>query len=206
MTRLLSALRPEWLLLLLAVVVFSDACFGSGVFYQRDLLGYWYPQIEVFRRLVAEGTGPWWNPYASFGAPMFADPASQLAYPPTWLVLALQPAALRAQLQNWNPEPWVTDQGLLFRNDLDFYLNSYSKEEIKYMRKQVDRAESALRWLGGRVGPTGFGKGFGLPEIALVAAVDWIRLRSALPLEEHDRLVRAAAHWSSRASVAATVP
>lgn len=87
----------------------------------------------------------------------------------------------------------------LARDGIDTY-------HSKYMRKQVDRAESALRWLGGRVGPTGFGKGFGLPEIALVAAVDWIRLRSALPLEEHERLVRAAAHWSARASVAGTVP
>jgi glutathione S-transferase len=75
-----------------------------------------------------------------------------------------------------------------------------------YMRKQVDRAENALMWLGARVGDTGFGPGFGLTEIALVAAIDWIRLRSALPLERHDRLVRAAASWNSRASVAATAP
>lgn len=51
--------------------------------------------------------------------------------------------AAQAQLQNWNPEPWVVEHedgqhSLLFRNDLDFYLNSYSKEEIKYMRKQVN--------------------------------------------------------------------
>jgi glutathione S-transferase len=87
----------------------------------------------------------------------------------------------------------------LTRDGIDSYHSAY-------MRKQVDRADSALRWLGGRVGQTGFGRGFGLTEIALVAAIDWIRLRSALPLENHERLVRAAAHWSSRASVAATVP
>jgi glutathione S-transferase len=75
-----------------------------------------------------------------------------------------------------------------------------------YLRKQVDRAENALRWLDARVGDTGFGPGFGLTEIALVAAVDWIRLRSALPLDNHDRLVRAAAHWNARPSVAATAP
>lgn len=75
-----------------------------------------------------------------------------------------------------------------------------------YMRKQVDRAENALLWLGARVGDTGFGPGFGLTEIALVAAIDWIRLRSALPLDHHDRLVRAAASWNPRTSVAATRP
>lgn len=56
-------------------------------------------------------------------------------------LLAEAPAA--AQLQNWNPEPWVVEypdgsRGLQFRNDLDFYLNSYSQEEITYMRKQVN--------------------------------------------------------------------
>lgn len=57
---------------------------------------------------------------------------------PLLLLLLWLPLRASAQLQNWNPEPWVTDQGLLFRNDLDFYLNSYSKEEIKFMRKQVN--------------------------------------------------------------------
>lgn len=54
------------------------------------------------------------------------------------LLILLLPGQLRAQLQNWNAEPWITDQGLVFRNDLDFYLNSYSQEEIKFMRKQVN--------------------------------------------------------------------
>ena len=43
-----------------------------------------------------------------------------------------------AQIQNWNPEPYHTDSALIFRDDLDYYLNSYSKEEIKSMRKQVN--------------------------------------------------------------------
>lgn len=43
-----------------------------------------------------------------------------------------------AQIQNWNPEPYHTDTALIFRDDLDYYLNSYSKEEIKSMRKQVN--------------------------------------------------------------------
>ena len=43
-----------------------------------------------------------------------------------------------AQIQNWNPEPYQTDSALIFRDDLDYYLNSYSKEEIKRMRKQVN--------------------------------------------------------------------
>ncbi len=46
--------------------------------------------------------------------------------------------AASAQIQNWNPEPYHTDSALIFRDDLDYYLNSYSKEEIQRMRKQVN--------------------------------------------------------------------
>ncbi|HEY0977613.1 MAG TPA: deiodinase-like protein [Flavobacteriales bacterium] len=52
------------------------------------------------------------------------------------LFLAL-PFSLSAQLQNWNPDPYRTDSALIFRDDLDYYLNGYSKEEIQAMRKQV---------------------------------------------------------------------
>lgn len=38
----------------------------------------------------------------------------------------------------WDPTPYVTDSALIFKDDLDFYLNSYTKEEIKAMRKQVN--------------------------------------------------------------------
>lgn len=51
-----------------------------------------------------------------------------------FLVLALP---LSAQLQNWNPEPYHVDSSLVFRDDLDYYLNSYNEAEIKRMRKQV---------------------------------------------------------------------
>ncbi len=39
---------------------------------------------------------------------------------------------------NWDPKPYVTDSALVFHDDLDFYLNSYSKQEIRAMRRMVD--------------------------------------------------------------------
>lgn len=56
------------------------------------------------------------------------------------VLLSILLASLRAmgQIQNWNPEPYHTDSALIFRDDLDYYLNSYSKEEIQAMRKQVN--------------------------------------------------------------------
>lgn len=54
------------------------------------------------------------------------------------LIAALPGLRAGAQLQNWNPEPYVTDSALIFRDDLDYYLNSYSQDEIRTMRKQVN--------------------------------------------------------------------
>jgi hypothetical protein len=70
-------------------VTFADALFGPGVFFQRDILSYWYPGMAAFRRAVAEGAWPLWNPHVGFGAPLLADASFQLAYPPTWLALVL---------------------------------------------------------------------------------------------------------------------
>lgn len=53
------------------------------------------------------------------------------------LACLLLPAALHAQLNNWDPSWYATDSTLVFHDDLDYYLNAYSKPEIKAMRRQV---------------------------------------------------------------------
>ena len=75
------------------LAIFAEALLTERVFFQRDIHGYWYPQVEAFVRVVAQGSWPFWNPWFGFGAPMWADPAYQLAYPLTWLNLVLVPAA-----------------------------------------------------------------------------------------------------------------
>jgi hypothetical protein len=70
---------------------FAEALTSPRVFYQRDILGYWYPHMAVFRRAVTEGAWPLWNPWVGFGSPLLADATFQLAYPPTWLALVLEP-------------------------------------------------------------------------------------------------------------------
>lgn len=71
------------------IATFAHALFGKGVFFERDILAYWYPGMIAFRRALAEGGLPLWNPHQGFGAPLLADASFQLAYPPTWLVLVL---------------------------------------------------------------------------------------------------------------------
>lgn len=54
------------------------------------------------------------------------------------LLLLVGTLSSRAQINNWDPTWYTTDSALIFHDDLDFYLNGYSKKEIKKMRKQVN--------------------------------------------------------------------
>jgi hypothetical protein len=86
-------LRPAALaaLLLAAMVLatFSEALRPSRALFERDILGYWYPQRAALRAALSEGPPPLWNPWLGFGAPFLADASAELAYPPTWLLLGL---------------------------------------------------------------------------------------------------------------------
>jgi hypothetical protein len=89
-------MRREWavrvgVLFAAVCVTFGAALLTDRVFYERDVLNYWCPHIEVFVRAVAEQAWPLWNPHEGFGAPLLADPSLSLAYPPTWLNLILAP-------------------------------------------------------------------------------------------------------------------
>lgn len=44
----------------------------------------------------------------------------------------------KAQLNNWDRGWYPTETTLVFHDDLDYYLNNYSKKEISEMRKQVN--------------------------------------------------------------------
>jgi hypothetical protein len=78
-------------LLLAVAATFSEALFTSRGFYERDILGYWYPHIEVLIRTLREGAWPVWDRYVGFGAPLLADPNFSFLYPLTWLNLVVPP-------------------------------------------------------------------------------------------------------------------
>ena len=87
-----SALGPAALLVLACVVAtLWRALPGDLVFFQRDILAYWLPHIDVFVRAVRAGDLPLWNAHVGFGTPLLADPNFELLYPPTWLVLLIPP-------------------------------------------------------------------------------------------------------------------
>jgi hypothetical protein len=78
-------------LLAIPLVMFGDAVLGRRIFYERDILAYWYPQVETVVRVVAQGAWPLWDPYEGFGRPLLARPDAQLLYPFTWFDLLLPP-------------------------------------------------------------------------------------------------------------------
>lgn len=55
----------------------------------------------------------------------------------TFLLLFVASSVV-AQINNWDPTPKQVDSSLVFQDDLDFYLNAYSREEIKAMRAEVN--------------------------------------------------------------------
>lgn len=88
----MSPRRASLVLAALAAVPFLPALLGARVLFQRDVVSYWLPTIEVFVRQMRAGAWPLWNPGIGFGAPLWADPSFQWAYPTTWLSLLLPPA------------------------------------------------------------------------------------------------------------------
>jgi hypothetical protein len=74
---------------LLAVpsLLFLDVLLGWGVFYIRDVPFYHFPGKKILRDIVLSGEFPYWNPFFSAGQPLAANPAHEVFYPLTWLIL-----------------------------------------------------------------------------------------------------------------------
>ena len=66
---------------------FLDVLLGSGTFYVRDLVYGAHPSKTTLRETILSGELPQWNRWIGAGQPMAANPAHQLFYPPTWLIL-----------------------------------------------------------------------------------------------------------------------
>lgn len=77
------------LLLALLAIAYADILFLGRGFYVSDVGVYHYPMKHVVREAVRSGEFPYWNRLYSGGAPLAANPAYELFYPPQWLVYVL---------------------------------------------------------------------------------------------------------------------
>jgi len=91
-----------------------------------------------------------------------------------------------------------------------FYLtrDRVDVSQIPYMVKQQQRVAHAMTWLAGELRAHHFTDDprLGLTELALVTALDWMRLRAAYPVADSPALTAFLAHHAPRPSLTATLP
>ncbi|MGH1342683.1 MAG: glutathione S-transferase family protein [Nannocystales bacterium] len=91
-----------------------------------------------------------------------------------------------------------------------FYLarDGVTPEASAYARKQQERARSAMTWLEQwATGPwLSQVQQLGLPEVAMVTTIDWMRFRGTYDVSKHPKLVELAEHWGKHESFEQTLP
>ena len=75
------------ILALLPTLLFADVLLGINSLYIGDLPNYHYPGKKILRDIVLSGDFPYWNAVLSAGQPLAANPANEVFYPLTWLIL-----------------------------------------------------------------------------------------------------------------------
>jgi glutathione S-transferase len=91
-----------------------------------------------------------------------------------------------------------------------FYLrrDGVAIDGTPYATRQLERAGAIFAWLATELAPDrrGFSAGFGLPELALVTALDWMDFRASYPTEQAAALAGVREAWRDRPSLAETRP
>jgi glutathione S-transferase len=86
-----------------------------------------------------------------------------------------------------------------------FYLrrDGVAIDGTPYAIRQLERTDAIFTWLGAQ---PELGAQFGLPELSLVCALDWMDFRKTYPTERAEGVGRVRTAWSDRASLVATKP
>jgi glutathione S-transferase len=89
-----------------------------------------------------------------------------------------------------------------------FYLrrDGIAIDGTPYATRQLARTDAIFAWLGTQVRGDSFTGGFGLAEISLVCALDWMEFRRTYPTERAPAVEPVRAAWRERESLATTRP
>lgn len=92
-----------------------------------------------------------------------------------------------------------------------FYLarDGVVPERAPYLAKHHERAAASMAWLEQRVVDGVWmteRRAFGLVEVGLCTALEWMRFRQTYPVERHPGLLRCVEHHGQRESLVATRP
>ncbi len=93
-------------------------------------------------------------------------------------------------------------------NVLYLQRDGITKTQAAYLTKQHERAAAALGWVEAQAddGWLTRAKVLGLPELALVTALEWMRFRDMYPIERHPGLMRVLERHGERQSLVETRP
>ena len=127
-----------------------------------------------------------------------------------WLTTVHGWGALRPPVDRWHDANLLSAIDSALESGVQlFYLRREGVlvDALPFGQRQHDRIASIFEWLAGQLGRHGFGEGLGLPELSLIATLDWMAFRDVVPA---DRLpggfaVLHASH-RDRASLVATRP
>ncbi|MDQ3368628.1 MAG: glutathione S-transferase family protein [Myxococcota bacterium] len=77
-----------------------------------------------------------------------------------------------------------------------------------YAERQLERCDAIFGWLGTQVAPDrrSFGDGFGIPELSLLCALEWMDFRKCYDTTRAAGVASVVDTWRERPSVAATRP
>ena len=86
-----------------------------------------------------------------------------------------------------------------------FYLrrDGVAIDGTPYAARQLERTDAIFTWLGAQ---PELGTRFGLPELSLICALDWMDFRQTYPTERAQGVARVRTAWADRASLVATKP
>ena len=89
-----------------------------------------------------------------------------------------------------------------------FYLrrDGVAVDGTPYNSRQMERADAIFDWLGKQVVGASFSTGFGVPELSLVCALDWMDFRKTYPTEKLTAFAAVRGVWHERPAMVATRP
>jgi len=89
-----------------------------------------------------------------------------------------------------------------------FYLrrDGVAVEGSVYEQRQLARADAIFAWLAPQIAEGTFSGGFGLAELSLICALDWMEFRKSYPVERAAGCQSVRERWRDRPSLVSTRP
>ena len=127
-----------------------------------------------------------------------------------WLTTVHGWGAMKPPTDRWQDANLVSAiDGALESGVQLFYLRreGVDVDQLPFGQRQRARIAAIFEWLAGQLGRHGFGEGLGLPELSLIATLDWMAFREIVPTADlPGGFAVLQAHYGERASLVATRP